>query len=121
VGIHTPEFGFEHTHCNVADAVREFGIRYPVGQDNGFRTWRAWGNEAWPAFYLLDRDGRIVLIREGEGHAHELEAAIRALLGLAPAFIESIRICGVTRCFGRRFIRGDYRLSPGAVPSPHRS
>ncbi len=85
VGIHTPEFGFEHMRPNVADAVREFGIRYPVGQDNEFRTWRAWGNEAWPAFYLVDRDGRIVLVREGEGHAHELEGAIRALLGLAPA------------------------------------
>lgn len=58
VGIHTPEFGFEHTCHNAADAVREFGIRYPVGQDNNFRTWRAWDNEAWPAFYLLDRSGR---------------------------------------------------------------
>ena len=86
VGIHTPEFDFEHTRRNVAEAVREFGIRYPVGQDNGFETWRAWANEAWPAFYLLDRSGRIVLVREGEGHARELEAAIRALLGLAPSF-----------------------------------
>ena len=85
VGIHTPEFGFERARHNVADAVREFGIRYPVGQDNGFQTWRAWSNRAWPAFYLLDRSGRIVLVREGEGHARELEAAIRALLGLAPA------------------------------------
>ncbi len=85
IGIHTPEFGFERTRHNVADSVREFGIRYPVGQDNEFQTWKAWGNEAWPAFYLLDRDGRIVLVREGEGHARELEAPIRALLGLAPA------------------------------------
>ena len=78
VGIHTPEFGFEHTH-------RGFEIRFPVGQDNDFRTCPASGNEAWPAFYLLDRDGRIVLVREGEGHAHEMEAAIRALLGLPPS------------------------------------
>jgi thiol-disulfide isomerase/thioredoxin len=85
VGIHTPEFGFEHTRHNVDQAVQEFGIRFPVGQDNEFRTWRSWGNEAWPAFYLLDRDGRVVLVRVGEGHAHELEAAIRALLGLAPS------------------------------------
>ena len=85
VGIHTPEFGFERMRHNVEDSVREFGIRYPVGQDNEFRTWRAWNNRAWPAFYLLDRDGRIVLLREGEGHARELEGAIRALLGLPPS------------------------------------
>ncbi len=87
VGIHTPEFGFERARPNVEAAIREFGIRYPVGQDNAFRTWRAWSNRAWPAFYLLDREGRIVLLREGEGHARELESAIRGLLGLpgAPA------------------------------------
>ena len=82
VGIHTPEFGFERTRHNVEASVREFGIRFPVGQDNGFRTWRAWGNRAWPAFYLLDRDGQVVLVREGEGYARELEGAIQALLGL---------------------------------------
>ena len=85
VGIHTPEFGFERTRRNVQESVREFGIRFPVGQDNAFRTWRAWSNRAWPAFYLLDGDGQIVLVREGEGHARELEGAIRALLGLAPS------------------------------------
>ena len=84
VGIHTPEFGFERMRRNVEDSVRAFGIRFPVGQDNAFATWRAWGNRAWPAFYLLDRDGQIVLVREGEGHAHELEGAIQALLGLPP-------------------------------------
>ena len=84
VGVHTPEFGFEHTRRNVAESVREFGILYPVGQDNAFRTWRAWENRAWPTFYLLDRDGQVVLLREGEGHARELEGAIRGLLGLAP-------------------------------------
>jgi thiol-disulfide isomerase/thioredoxin len=82
VGIHTPEFGFERARRNVETSTREFGIQYPVGQDNSFRTWRAWNNEAWPSFYILDRDGRIVLFREGEGHAREMEGAIRSLLGL---------------------------------------
>jgi thiol-disulfide isomerase/thioredoxin len=86
VGIHTPEFGFERMRRNVEDAVREFGIRYPVGQDNDRRTWRAWSNRAWPAFYLLDREGRVVLLREGEGHAREMEGAIRGLLGLSGPF-----------------------------------
>ena len=82
VGIHTPEFGFERARRNVEASTREFGIQYPVGQDNGFQTWRAWSNRAWPAFYVLDRDGRIVLFREGEGYAREMEGAIRGLLGL---------------------------------------
>ncbi len=82
VGIHTPEFGFERARRNVETSTREFGIQYPVGQDNGFQTWRAWSNRSWPAFYLLDRDGRIVLFREGEGYAREMEGAIRGLLGL---------------------------------------
>ena len=84
VGIHTPEFAFERLRPNVEHAVREFSIRYPVGQDNGYRTWRAWSNRAWPSFYLLDRDARVVLVREGEGHAVELERTIRGLLGLSP-------------------------------------
>jgi thiol-disulfide isomerase/thioredoxin len=85
VGIHTPEFAFEHLRPNVEHAVRELGIHYPVGQDNGYRTWRAWSNRAWPSFYLLDGDARIVMVREGEGHAAEMERAIRSLLGLPPA------------------------------------
>jgi len=84
LGIHTPEFGFEHLRGNVEEAVRELGIRYPVGQDNGYRSWRAWNNRAWPSFHLLDAEGRIVLLREGEGHARAMEAAIRRLLGLSP-------------------------------------
>jgi thiol-disulfide isomerase/thioredoxin len=82
VGIHTPEFGFEHMRPNVAADVQALGIRYPVAQDNAFRTWKAWHNQAWPAFYLLDQHGRVVLLREGEGHAREMESAIRGLLGL---------------------------------------
>jgi thiol-disulfide isomerase/thioredoxin len=82
IGIHTPEFGFERARRNVAADVQALGIHYPVGQDNAFQTWKAWDNHAWPAFYLLDQTGRIVLLREGEGYAHEMESAIRGLLGL---------------------------------------
>jgi hypothetical protein len=60
-------------------------VRYPIAQDNEFRTWRAWGNRAWPSFYLLDANGQVRLVREGEGYAQEIEAAIRSLLGLARA------------------------------------
>ena len=58
-------------------------MRYPIAQDNSYETWRAWGNRAWPSFYLLDRDGQVRLTREGEGHAQEMEEAIQGLLGLA--------------------------------------
>jgi thiol-disulfide isomerase/thioredoxin len=85
VGIHTPEFSFEHLRPNVEHAVRELGIGYPVGLDNGYRTWRAWGNRAWPTFYLLDRSAKVTMVREGEGHSVELERAVRGLLGLPPA------------------------------------
>jgi hypothetical protein len=85
VGIHTPEFGFEHARHNLADAVCAFGIHYPVGQDNDFRTWRARGNAAWPAFYLPSGPGRPDRpVPRGEGHARELESAIWALLGVPP-------------------------------------
>ena len=83
VGIHTPEFRFEHARRDLEADIRALGIRYPVAQDNGFQTWKAWGNRAWPGFYLLDRSGAVVLKREGEGYAGEMEGIIRGLLGLA--------------------------------------
>jgi thiol-disulfide isomerase/thioredoxin len=85
IGIHTPEFGFERARRNVEADVQALGIRYPVAQDNAFGTWKAWNNRAWPTFYLLDQEGRLVLLREGEGHAREMESAIRGLLGLTGA------------------------------------
>jgi hypothetical protein len=84
IGIHTPEFQFEHERANVETYVREEGILFPVGLDNEYRTWDAFGNDAWPAFYLISRDARVALVRAGEGYAHEIEGAIRNALGLAP-------------------------------------
>lgn len=83
IGVHTPEFGFEHVRNYVESALRDLDVTFPIAQDNEYRTWRAWDNRAWPSFYLLDKDGRVRLIREGEGHSQEVEAAIRNLLGLA--------------------------------------
>jgi thiol-disulfide isomerase/thioredoxin len=82
IGIHTPEFRFEHTRSNVEMYVRAEGIQFPVCQDNEFRTWNSFENDAWPGFYLLDRDGRVVLSRLGENHAREMEIAIRNQLRL---------------------------------------
>jgi thiol-disulfide isomerase/thioredoxin len=83
IGIHTPEFGFEHNRANADTYIRQTGISYPVGQDNNFRTWDAWNNEAWPGFYIVNRDGRIVQVYLGEDHAHKMEGTIRGLLGLS--------------------------------------
>ena len=85
VGVHAPEFGFERNTANVQSAMRRFGIRYPVAQDNDLATWRAYANQYWPAEYLIDRSGRIVLKHYGEGQYDEMENAIRTLLAAGPA------------------------------------
>jgi thiol-disulfide isomerase/thioredoxin len=67
VGVHTPEFSFEHQRAGVEDAIKRFGVAYPVAQDNDYATWRAWRNQYWPAQMLVDRSGRVVLEHFGEG------------------------------------------------------
>ena len=64
----------------MASAIRREGIRYPVAQDNKLATWSAWGNQYWPADYLVDREGRIRLVHYGEGDEDNIEAAVRTLL-----------------------------------------
>lgn len=85
VMVHTPEFSFERVRPNIESILPGLGVTYPVALDGEHRTWRAWQNRAWPAFYVLDRDGRLRLLREGEGHSAEVERAIRSLLGLPDA------------------------------------
>ncbi|HEX3267780.1 MAG TPA: cytochrome c biogenesis protein CcdA [Gaiellaceae bacterium] len=81
VGVHTPEFAFEHVPSNVRKATRELGVRYPVAIDDGYKTWDAYQNGAWPTEYLIDRKGHIREIKEGEGTYDETERRIRRLLG----------------------------------------
>jgi thiol-disulfide isomerase/thioredoxin len=80
VGIHTPEFAFEKSTANVEAALQRFGIRYPVAQDNRYATWKAYDNRYWPAFYLVDKAGRVRRQHFGEGKYEEMEQAIKALL-----------------------------------------
>jgi thiol-disulfide isomerase/thioredoxin len=82
VGVHTPEFSFEHQRAGVEDAIMRFAISYPVAQDNNYAMWRAWRNQYWPAHMLVDRSGRIVLQHFGEGDYAGLENAIRQLTGV---------------------------------------
>lgn len=80
VGVHTPEFPFEHSAANVAEAISQNGIHYPVVQDNDYGTWDAYHNEYWPAEYLIDSRGRVRLYDYGEGDYGAKENAIRDLL-----------------------------------------
>lgn len=80
VGVHTPEFTYERDAENVREAILEAGIRYPVVQDNDRRTWRAFDNHVWPAFFLVGSDGTVVYRHFGEGRYEETEQAIRAAL-----------------------------------------
>ena len=80
VGVHTPEFAFEGSVQNVERAVREQGLEYPVGLDNKFVAWNAYGNRYWPTMYLIDRAGQIRCTHVGEGDYDRTETAIRALL-----------------------------------------
>ena len=80
IGVHTPEFAFERDPANVARAIADFGIRYPVAIDNDWTIWRAFKNRYWPAHYLIDAEGRLGHFHFGEGGKDETEAAIRRLL-----------------------------------------
>ncbi len=85
VGVETPEFAFEHDAGNVSNAISQFGLRYPVVQDNQMGTWNAYGNNAWPADYLIDAHGQVRYVSIGEGDYGQTETAIRALLAEAGA------------------------------------
>jgi cytochrome c biogenesis protein CcdA/thiol-disulfide isomerase/thioredoxin len=80
IGVHTPEFDFEHVQGNVESAVSRLKITYPVAMDNNYGTWNAWGNNSWPAEYLIDPNGNVRYGSVGEGDYGRTEAAIRALL-----------------------------------------
>jgi thiol-disulfide isomerase/thioredoxin len=83
VGVHTPEFGFEHDVGNVRRAVRQMGIEYPIAIDNNYAIWRAFNNQYWPALYLVDARGRVREHRFGEGEYEQVEVGIQRLLAEA--------------------------------------
>ena len=85
VGVHTPEFAFEHVPSNVRSATKRLGVRYPVALDNEYDTWNAYGNQYWPAEYLIDRQGHVRHAHFGEGEYDVTEESIRNLLGERPA------------------------------------
>src|SRR5215210_913222 len=83
IGVHAPEFAFERDPANVAKAVRDLGIVYPVALDNQYRLWSALKNNYWPAHYFVDGQGRVRFHHFGEGEYAMSERVIRQLLAEA--------------------------------------
>jgi len=88
IGVHAPEFAFEREPGNVAKAVQDLGVRYPVALDNKYVLWNTLHNQYWPAHYFVDAQGRVRYFHHGEGDYAMSERVIRQLLaeaGHAPA------------------------------------
>ena len=82
IGVHTPEFSFEHEIDRVRQATKERQIDYPVAVDNAYAIWSAFDNHYWPALYFIDGDGIIRDSRFGEGHYEQSERLIQRLIGI---------------------------------------
>src|SRR5207248_3119666 len=79
LGVHSPEFAFEHSLGIVRAAVKRLGVRYPVALDNEFATWNAYQNQYWPADYVIDRTGRVRDAHAGEGARLRLNFLARSV------------------------------------------
>src|SRR4051795_10132048 len=80
LGVHTPEFPFEHDADNVRRALKDCRIDYPVATDNDYEVWRAFDNYFWPALYFVDQQGRIRHHHFGEGEYQQSEMVLQQLL-----------------------------------------
>jgi len=83
IGVHTPEFSFEHNLDNVRRAVQDMEVAYPVAIDNAYAVWSAFDNHYWPALYFVDAEGRIRHHHFGEGEYQQSEMVIQQLLAEA--------------------------------------
>lgn len=92
VGVHAPEFAFEKVLANVQKGVRDQKLTYPVALDNDFDTWNAFDNRSWPTSYLINAEGQVVRVHEGEGEYAEQEEAVRQLLADKGANIDGIGV-----------------------------
>jgi thiol-disulfide isomerase/thioredoxin len=94
IGVHTPEFSFEHDIDGVRQATKERAIDYPVAVDNDYAIWSAFANHYWPALYFADRQGVIRDQHFGEGRYEKLERVIQRLLGIErePVSVEGVGV-----------------------------
>ena len=94
IGVHTPEFSFEHELERVRLATKERAIDYPVALDNEYGIWTAFDNHYWPALYFVDAEGNIRDHHFGEGRYEKSERVIQRLLGVERELV-SVRGVGV--------------------------
>jgi len=90
VGVHTPEFEFEKDTANVARAIRDLRVSWPVVQDNQYAQWNAYSNQYWPAHYFIDAKGRVRYFHFGEGDYDVGEKVIQELLAESGAQVGGI-------------------------------
>src|SRR3954464_1354350 len=125
VGVHTPEFTFEHDIGGVRRATEERAIDYPVAVDNDYEVWSAFGNHYWPALYFADADGVIRDQHFGEGRYEQSERVIQRLLGVErePVSVEGLGVEAEADWKHLRtpetylgYERGGQSASPGGEP-----
>ena len=83
VGVHSPEFDFEKNVANIRQAIQHYNVPWPVAVDSQMTTWNAYGNQYWPAEYLIDKNGTVRDTHFGEGEYDKTEVVIRGLLAEA--------------------------------------
>ncbi|WP_025596689.1 cytochrome c biogenesis protein DipZ [Burkholderia sp. WSM2230] len=110
IGVHAPEFAFEHNIANVKRAAADLHIDYPVAVDNNLAVWRAFDNQYWPAFYIVDAHGDIRYHHFGEGGYDKSEEVIRQLLADAghstlPATAGAAKASGIEAAADPRDLR----------------
>jgi thiol-disulfide isomerase/thioredoxin len=128
IGVHTPEFSFEHEIERVRQATSERGIDYPVALDNDYEIWSAFDNHYWPALYFVDADGIIRDQHFGEGRYEASERVIQGLLGVErePVPVEGVGVeaaadwdqLGTPETYLGR-ARGEPPASPDRLPLNH--
>src|SRR5947209_13223806 len=97
IGVHTPEFPFEHDLENVRRAVQDMRVSYPIAIDNDYAIWDAFNNQYWPALYIVDAEGRIRSHQFGEGAYEQSEMIIQQLLAEARSEATGEAIGDITR------------------------
>jgi hypothetical protein len=94
IGVHTPEFSFEHEIDGIRQAIKDRQIDYPAAVDNHYRVWNAFDNHYWPALYFIDANGIIRDQHFGEGNYEQSERIIQRLLGVQrePVSVEGLGV-----------------------------